>query len=102
MKTLFIFIDQNVSKKVLWAADSIFLFLTFYEGLEFWTRIVAAAATLFLSVAGGINYLSKRRVNKIEEQIKQQQLYDIIESNKKKYMDEGKKEKNTGGESGGG
>lgn len=88
MKTVILFIDQQsqqVDKRLLWMVDGVLVFITFLEGLGFWVQLFAGIAAAFLSICGGLSYLSKRKVNKLDAEIKQQQLYDIIETNKKKH-----------------
>lgn len=71
--------------RVMVIVDIVLAGISFVDAFDVTVRIVSALSALGLAIYGMIHYHSKIKLNRLESQIKEQELYDIIESNKKKH-----------------
>lgn len=76
---------MNLPTKTVVIATTLFGAVTFIEVIDVAIRITTGLIGIVLGVFGILHYFRKKKIHDLDEKIKQQQLYDIIESNKKKY-----------------
>lgn len=78
-------IIEWIKLRLMVLVDIILAAVSFVDVVDFSVRIISALAAIGLAIYGMIHYHSKIKNNRLDRQIKEQELYDAIESNKKKY-----------------
>jgi hypothetical protein len=77
---------QNaITGRLMVVCDVLLAALSFIESVDISIRILSGVAAVVLAVFGAIHYHGKIMLNRLDRQIKEQELYDIIETNKKKH-----------------
>lgn len=66
--------------------DALLAGVSFIEAVDVTTRIISGLAAVILAVYGVRHYRSKIKVNNLDAQIKEQQLFEIIQSNRKRGL----------------
>lgn len=76
---------ENLRIRFLNFVTMFFSTLTFIDAVDLLWRFISCLITIVSFYFASRHYMKKRRLMDIDEQIKQQQLFDIMQTNKKKH-----------------
>ena len=76
---------QNNMPKVVNTLTPVFAVVTFIDTVDLFLRAISGVVTVIMFLFAVRNHYRKKKLLEIEKQIKDQELYNIMEENRIKY-----------------